>query len=462
MRYARLMRRRPLLEDTAVELRFVSQRLSLSRAPIIARRTEHHDTVTQSQPATPPPAYRLAAVTSHPVQYQAPLFRQVAAHDGVDLTVFYGHDGSLTGDLDRDFGQRIRWDQSLLDGYRSVFLQRRSERMNALGRLAADAQIITHLWRRRFDAVFIHSYATRLSLFAYVGALASRTPILLRTESERLRPRPLWAAALKQLTLRPLFALTAGFLIIGTANRAFFEAYGVKPSRQFYTPYSVNNTYFLHQRLLVQPSRPELRRSHGWTDDDVVVGFSGKLIERKGVGDLIDAVAALQAEGLRIGLLLIGDGPERSALEERVRARSVVRTVFTGFRNQSELAACYTCLDIFVLPSRFDPWGLVVNEAMLFGLPVLATDTVGASLDLIEHGQNGYVYNVGEVNKLAQHLRHLVCSADARRQFGKRSESIVQPYSYDVCVTGIRDALDHVSGSPRRRSSIAAYDRVEP
>ena len=343
--------------------------------------------------------YRLAAVASHPVQYQAPLFRQIAAHDGVDLTVFYGHDGSVAGDLDREFGQRIRWDRPLLDSYRSVFLQRRSDRMNGLRRLAADAQIVAHLWRQRFDAVFVHSYATRLSLFAYIGALVSRTPVLLRTESERLRPRPLWAAALKQLTLRPLFALTAGFLTIGRANGAFFEAHGVNSSRQFYTPYSVDNTYFLRQRLLLQTSRRALRRSHGWVDDDVVVGFSGKLIERKRVPDLIDAVAALQSEGLRIGLLLIGDGPERPALEERVHARSVKRTVFTGFRNQSELAACFTCLDIFVLPSRFDPWGLVVNEAMLFGLPVLATDMVGSSLDLIEHGENGYVGDVRDVGR---------------------------------------------------------------
>ena len=131
-----------------------------------------------------PHPYRLAAVASHPVQYQAPLFRQIAAHDGVDLTVFYGHDGSVAGDLDREFGQRIRWDRPLLDSYRSVFLQRRSDRMNGLRRLAADAQIVAHLWRQRFDAVFVHSYATRLSLFAYIGALVSRTA---RSASDRVR-----------------------------------------------------------------------------------------------------------------------------------------------------------------------------------------------------------------------------------------------------------------------------------
>ena len=409
-----------------------------------------------------PRPYRLAAVTSHPVQYQAPLFRQMAAHDGLDLTVFYGHDGSVAGELDRDFGLRVAWDTPLLDGYRSVFLQRRSYGLHGLQRLAADARIIAHLRRGHFDAVFIHSYATRLSFFAYLGALASRTPVLLRTESERLRPRALWVEALKQLALRLLFALTAGFLVIGKANRAFFEAYGVDPSRQFFTPYSVDNPYFSHQRQLVRPSRRELRQSHGWTDDVVVVGYSGKLIPRKGVDDLIDAVAALQDEGLRVGLLLVGDGRDRVTLEERVRARNMKWTVFAGFKNQSELAASYICMDAFVLPSRREPWGLVLNEAMLFGLPVLATNVVGAGLDLIEHGKNGYVFDVGNVGGLAQHLQHLARSADTRRQFGSHSETIVQRYSCDVCVGGILDALHHVSRNSGKGSSTAVHDHREP
>ena len=398
--------------------------------------------------------YRLAAVTSHPIQYQGPLFQRLAAHERLDLTVFYGHDASLVGELDRDFGVPVSWDRPLLAGYRSVFLQRRSNGLNALQRLAADARIIAYLWRQRFDAVFIHSYATRLSLFAYLGALASRTPVLLRTESERLRPRALWVEALKQLALRPLFGLTAGFLVIGKANREFFEAYGVDPQRQFFVPYSVDNTYFSQQRQLVWSSRRELRQSHGWTDDVVVVGCSGKLIPRKGVGDLVDAVAALQREGLRIGLLLIGEGRDRATLEERVRSLAVKWTVFAGFRNQSELAACYTCLDVFVLPSRFDPWGLVLNEAMVFGLPVLATDMVGANMDLIEHGKNGYVFGAGDVNALTRALRSLVTCPATRRQFGQRSEVIVQRYSYDECVRGILEGLRHLS----ERSGSGSYD----
>lgn len=404
-----------------------------------------------------PRKYRLAVVTSHPVQYQSPLFQRMAADDRIDLTVFYGHDGSVVGDLDREFSVRIQWDRPLLEGYQFVFLTRRSDRLNALQRLVAEARIIAYLWQQSFDAVLIHSYATRLSLFAYGGAIASRTPVLLRTESELLRRRSWWVEALKRLVLTPLFALTAGVLVIGKMNRSFFEAYGVDASRHFFTPYSVDNTYFAHQRELVRGSRCALRHRHGWADDVVVVGFSGKLIPGKRVEDLIDAVAVLQDEGLRTGLLIIGDGPSRPDLEERVRAGRLKWTVFAGFKNQSEISASYACLDVFVLPSGSETWGLVVNEAMVFGLPVVATTMVGASADLVEQGRNGHVFEAGHVDGLVQALRQLITSPETRRRFGEHSETIVQRYSYDACLRGILEALRHVTRRPR-----AGSDAREP
>ena len=125
------------------------------------------------------------------------------------------------------------------------------------------------------------------------------------------------------------------------------------------------------------------------------------------------------------------------------------RCVFAGFKNQSELPPYYTCLDMFVLPSRFDPWGLVLNEAMLFGVPVVASTGVGAGLDLIQDGKNGYVFEVGDVDALTGALRSLVRSAATQRQFGACSQAIVQRYSYDECVGGILAALRHVTRRSR-------------
>ena len=392
--------------------------------------------------------YRLAVVTSHPVQYQAPLLQRLGSHPDVELTVFYGDDRSVAGEVDTGFGVPVQWDRPLLEGYRSIFLKRVGSVRGPLQRLAADIRIVRHLFTGRFDAVLIHSYATRLSLLAYLGALTSGTPVLLRTESERLRPRERWTEALKAVVLGPLLSVTSAVLVIGGANRRFYDHYGVARSRQFFTPYSVDNEFFLAQRDIVKRSRQDRRRMHDWPEDVVVIGFSGKLIPLKRVDDLIDAVAALQGEGLRAGLLIIGDGPSRAALEERGRSRQLKWTQFAGFRNQSELAAWYVCMDVFVLPSRSETWGLVLNEAMLFQLPIVASSMVGAAEDLIETGRNGYVFEVGDVTRLTNALRTLVTSSEVRCSFGQHSRAIVEKYSHDVCVRGILDGVGHVTGRP--------------
>lgn len=392
--------------------------------------------------------YRVAVVTSHPVQYQAPLFQRLASHPDVELIVFYGDDRSVAGEVDTGFGVPVQWDRPLLEGYRSIFLKRVGTAGGPLQRLAADIRIVRHLFTGRFDAVLIHSYATRLSLLAYLGALTSGTPVLLRTESERLRPRGRWTEALKAIVLGPLLAVTSGALVIGGANRRFYDHYGVARSRQFFTPYSVDNKFFLAQREIVKRSRQDLRRMHDWPEDVVVIGFSGKLIPLKRVDDLIDAVAALQGEGLQAGLLIVGDGPSRAALEERARSRQLRWTQFAGFRNQSELAAWYVCMDVFVLPSRSETWGLVLNEAMLFQLPIVASRMVGGTEDLIETGKNGYVFEVGDVARLTHVLRTLVTSSEVRCRFGQQSRAIVEKYSHDACVRGILDGIGHVTGRP--------------
>ena len=403
-----------------------------------------------------PKRYRLAAVASHPVQYHAPLFQQLAANPAVELTVFYGDDRSVAGEVDEGFGRTVSWDRPLLEGYSSVMLRRVAEDAGLFGRLASELSIVVHLWRGHFDAVFIHSYATRLSLLAYVGALLSGTPVLLRTESEQLRPRPAWINVVKMLLLKPLLAMTAAVLVIGEANRRFYDGLGVRRERHFFTPYSVDNAFFMRERRGADPARANRRRAHGWSEDVVVVGFSGKLVPGKGVDVLIDAIAILQRDGLAAGLLVIGDGPERATLEERVRARGLKWTAFDGFRNQSELALSYVCLDIFVLPSRSETWGLVLNEAMIFGLPVIATDRTGAALDVIEAGANGHVVPVDDAGALADALRTLVTSPARRLEFGRRSEAIVRRYSYNACVKGILHALVHVT----RHSRAAANERA--
>jgi glycosyltransferase involved in cell wall biosynthesis len=387
--------------------------------------------------------HRLCAVTSHPVQYQAPLFRKLAQHPQIDLTVYYGADSSLRGAVDPGFGLPIQWDRPLLDGYRYKFLSNGAG--TPLSGFWTKAAIIPELWRKRYEAVFIHSYATLLSLMAYLGAWLSQTPVLLHTESELIRLRHPLIRVLKRAFLGLLFRGTAAFQAIGGPNRAFYLHYGVPESRIYHAPYSVDNEFFIAEGAKWMAQREQLKVTMGLAPKVPVILFSGKLIQRKRPMDLLRAYGALIEEGLAAGLLFIGEGELRPILEKYASDHGLSQVKIAGFQNQTQLPRYYAMGDVFVLPSEFDPWGLVVNEAMLFSIPVIVSDRVGAGSDLVQNDETGYTYPVGDVIRLRALLKQLLLNKDLRQRMGQAAHERIKYWNYDQCVAEIVRAVAEVA-----------------
>jgi len=383
-------------------------------------------------------------VTSHPVQYQAPLFQKLARHPQIDLTVYYESDFSLQGERDPGFGVPVKWDRPLLEGYRSKFLKN-GIGMSSGGRSLGSLAIIPEFWHEQYDAVFIHSYATLLSLMAYVGAWLSQTPVLLHTESELIRLRGPLTQAIKRLFLGVLFRGTAGFQAIGLPNRAFYRYYGVPESRIYHTPYSVDNEFFTSEGAKWIAQREQLKVGLGFAPNVPIILFSGKLIPRKRPMDLLRAYAGVVEEGVAAGLLFIGEGELRPVLEQFAREQGLTQVKIAGFQNQTQLPRYYAVGDVFVLPSEFDPWGLVVNEAMLFSIPVIVSDRVGAGPDLVQDNETGYTYPVGDVMRLRALLKQLVLNTDLRQRMGEAAQERIMHWNYDTCVTEIVRAVAEVA-----------------
>ena len=168
--------------------------------------------------------------------------------------------------------------------------------------------------------------------------------------------------------------------------------------------------------------------------------YAGKLSPRKRPLDLVRAAARIAAD-CPLSVVLVGDGSERRTLEDEIGRAGLRYARITGFVNQGEISRYYAACDVLVLPSSHEPWGLVLNEAMCFGVPVIASDAVGAAPDLARVGENGAVYPVGDVGALAQALRVILRDPVRRAAMGARSREIVRGYSYDADVQGILDAL---------------------
>jgi glycosyltransferase involved in cell wall biosynthesis len=177
--------------------------------------------------------------------------------------------------------------------------------------------------------------------------------------------------------------------------------------------------------------------------------YAGRLVREKGIFDLLHAYGALQPE-LResVGLVFVGDGPERSALLEHAAATNPGSIQIVGFAQREELAAYYALADIFVFPTHTDPWGLVVNEAMACGLPVIASQATGCVVDLVAHGRNGRIVSVGNVQELAAAMADLAVDAGLCALMGRRSRERIEQYSPEAWAAGVANAV-----TPQRRGA---------
>ena len=399
------------------------------------------------------PRVRLAYLVSHPIQYQAPLLRRIALDPQIDLTVLFGSDFSVRGYKDQGFGVEVAWDTPLLEGYRSEFLRPLRDR----GGVSPTTPISRGLYRRlqqsdgspAFDALWVHGYASVNALQGILAAKALGIPVLLRAESWLAdRVRSPWTLAAKAAFFRLLGSGIAAVLPIGTVNAAYWAYYFGSSVPQFLMPYAVDNQYFAQQAEAAAPHENELRAELGLAPERPVILFASKLQARKHADHLLEAYRQFitdQSPADRPYLVLVGDGEQRAALEGRTRELGLDDVRFAGFRNQSELPRFFQLADVFVLPSRHEPWGLIVNEVMAAGCPVIVSSDVGCHADLVTDGVEGCVFPVGDVSALTNALHRVFASPDSAARMGQHARQRISGWTFEEDVQGLRAALAAVT-----------------
>lgn len=391
---------------------------------------------------------RLAYFVSHPIQYQAPLLRTLAREEDIDLTVFFSSNISVRGYLDPGFGVAVKWDTPLLEGYKHEFLPvlKDSEQLGPLKPLNYGIGRI--LRKQSFHAVWVHGYGTATNLQAIRAAHVFKIPVLLRAESNLSdRPRSRKTLMAKSIFFAWLRKRVSAALSIGEANTAYWQHYLGEDFPIFPCSYAVDNEFFQRECGRAAESREEFRRTLGLEPGRPVILFASKLQTRKRCIDLLEAYLRFAQSGppeKAPYLLIVGDGEERAALEGRAQQAAPGNIRFLGFRNQTELPRFYDLCNVFVLASVDEPWGLVVNEVMNAGRPVIVSDQVGCHRNLVRDGLNGFVVKAGDTSELEQALRRVLASEDAWQSMGAQSLQLIQRYGFDQNIAGIRQALQHV------------------
>jgi len=390
---------------------------------------------------------RLAYLVTHPIQYQAPLLRLVAAEPDIDFTAFFGTDFSARAFTAGEFGRTIQWDVPLLEGYKHELLPQ-------LFAAPEGTQPPLDLWRPvnyglakrlgEFDALWVHGYARAFHWAAIASAKRRGLKVLLRDEATSISAE---RGFLKTAAKRAFFAgLRSGvdaFLPIGTLNRQYYLENGVKAARLFDMPYAVDNAHFRKGAETAAVRHAQTRAELQLEPGRPVILFAAKLIERKRPDLLLEAFARIQDEpALRQSyLVFVGDGPMRASLETKAATFAPNAVRFAGFQPQAELPRWYDLCDVFVLPSQQESWGLVVNEVMCAGRAVIASDRVGSAADLVRPGENGAVFRVNETADLARALREVLNDPQRLASMGRRSLEIIERWSFAEDIAGLRRAL---------------------
>lgn len=390
--------------------------------------------------------FRLAIITSHPIQYQAPLFRALAAEPDIDLTVFFGSDhGVSSNKVDPGFGKAFAWDVPLLEGYRHVFLKNSRKGVNVNDWRLDGPGLAAYFARERYDAVLVFGWNKMLFWQAIWWGRKYGIPLILRGESNLKQTRPWYVRAVKKMLFPLLFKQFRTFLAIGKLNTEMYRHFGVPVERIFSAPYCVDNSYFASRASTATNDAAILRKELGIGEHDTVFLFMAKLIERKRPLDLIRAHCALKRSDVHT--IIVGDGPLMDECANLVRDSQAGSVHLVGFKNQSELPLFYAAADVLVLPSDYETWGLVVNEAMACGLPCIVSDNCGCAEDMIVQGETGYTYRCGEIAALANAMERLSGSREKVRRMGEAARNFSRSFDINRTVMAIKEALRSMHAS---------------
>jgi glycosyltransferase involved in cell wall biosynthesis len=389
---------------------------------------------------------KIAYLVSHPIQYQAPLLKYLAENLSADLEVLFISNMSVLGYQDIEFGREVKWDIPLLDGYKYRFLKTWGDKGTLSFWFPLCPSLFKVLKEGNYDYIWIHGWGSFNHLMALFFAKLLSIKILIRGESGMHLPKGgLVKRTIKFCLLKIIFCLVDKFLAIGTSNANFYLFFGVDRRKIFMMPYAINNDYFYGQSLFFKNEVSKNKNSHNIMDDSPIILYVSKLTKRKNILDLLDAYEKLliKMPGNNVPyLMVIGDGELKNALLQMVRLKNLNRVHFLGFKNQSELPIYYEMCDVFVLPSSAEPWGLVVNEVMNHAKPVIVSDEVGCSSDLIFDGLNGYIFENHNTQDLADKLYKILASTQVKNSMGKESLEIISKWGFREDLVGLRLAIE--------------------
>jgi glycosyltransferase involved in cell wall biosynthesis len=373
---------------------------------------------------------KLAVVTTHPIQYYAPVFKLLAERRLIDVKVFYTL-GRPGGQYDLGFAKKVNWDIPLLEGYNYEWIDNISAAPGSHhSKGIINPTLIQQISLYKPNAVLFigWNYHSHLKAMRY---FKNKVPVYFRGDSTLLDYNNPMKEIVKKIYLKWVYRNITVAFYVGINNKAYFKNYGFKNSQLTFAPHAIDNERFSVTR---SSEASLLRQKFGIKKDDVLILFAGKFENKKAPLFLLNTFLSLNKSNVH--LLFTGNG----ILQTQLKAERNKNVHFMDFQNQSFMPVVYQACDLFCLPScgPGETWGLAVNEAMACNKAVLVSDKVGCAPDLVQNNYNGAIFKSGNKQSLLEKITELTKSKALLEEYGKRSGDIIQHWNF----TKIAEAIE--------------------
>lgn len=380
---------------------------------------------------------KLALISSHPVQYNAPLFRKISESDQIELKVFYTWSQRKESLFDKDFGAVVEWDIPLFDGYEYTFVKNEAKDPGLHHfKGLQNPTLVEEILDFNADAVLVYgwNYASHYKVMKY---FKGKIPVYFRGDSTLLDETPGVKTILRRVILSWIYRKVDVAFYVGKNNKAYFEKHGLKDSQLVFAPHAIDNDRFMGEPGQYDSEAKQWRKQFGVADDEVLMLFVGKFEPKKNPLIILDALERYHPEKLK--MVFVGSGNHEAELKKR--AASMKNIQFLPFQNQSKIPGLLHASDVMILPSQGpgETWGLIVNEAMVCKNAIIVSDKVGCSSDLVN--QNGVVFRCGAVEELTAAIKAVACNKEVCSHMAEASFKDIKDWSYQHFVEAIERVL---------------------
>ena len=383
---------------------------------------------------------KLAIISTHPIQYNAPLFKLLQHRGSICIKVFYTWgDSVLRNKFDPGFKKNINWDIPLLEGYEHIFEKNLSHDPGSHHFRGIDnPELIQHIEEWNADAILVYGWRFKSHLRC-LRYFHNKIPVYFRGDSNLIDDKKGLKNLIRTLFLKWVYSYVDVAFYVGSQNKKYYLKHGLKESQLVFAPHAVDNMRFYDQNTVYTERAIEWRRRLNIANDVLTFLFAGKLEAKKDPELLIRAFLAIQKPDST--LIIVGNGVLENNLKKKYSAENKIH--FIDFQNQSMMPVVYRLGDIFVLPSAGpgETWGLCVNEAMACSKSILVSNRVGCSVDLVVEGENGYTFLAGNVNDLIHKMLLLYNRKYELISMGKVSLDTIKQWDYDFIANRIEKEL---------------------